>query len=182
MRTTLAVLTLAATLLCSMNAAAASPALSTGGPADLEKAVTARAASLGKVSPGDAPFAQLAKKITRKGALIQAGFNYVTPVSRGVGATTFIGRHFSAGAFDYALVTFPGDIEITPDTNAIIIGSFAGTKEIAGANGTKTVLPVIAARVVGVIGGVTFANEIPQYAPNSPIRIYERAAVKSAAK
>ena len=182
MKTTLAVLMLAGTFLCSVNVRAAAPETLTGGPNDLSKAVDARAAKLGKVTPAAMPFAQLVKAAPRKGALIQVAFNYITPIQHGAGETTFLGRHLAAGAFDFAVVTFPADIEISAQSTAIVIGSFAGTRTKKEADGSTTTVPVIAARVLGVIDGVTFPNGVPSYAPNSPIRVYEARAKKAAAK
>ena len=177
-----ALLMLAGTLAFSVGSRAAAPESFKGGPADLNKAVDARAAKLGKIAPADAPFAQLVKRVPRKGALIRVAFNDIGPVQRGGGQTAFIGRHWAAGAFDFALVTFPAAVEISTHSASVVVGSFAGTKEIAAANGSPVTVPVIEARVVGVIDGVTFVDGRPSFVPGSPIRVYEAPAKKAAVK
>ncbi|MFI5361728.1 MAG: hypothetical protein ACHQ49_07140 [Elusimicrobiota bacterium] len=153
-----------------------------GGPGDLEKAVDARASKLGSITPASRPLSQIAKILPRKGALVRVAFGDVGFISRGGGKTSFVGHHLSAGVYDFVLVTFPADVEITPHSSSIVVGSLAGTKEITAANGSKVTVPVIAARVVGVIDGATLSGGVPTFAPNSPIHIYERAAGKAAAK
>jgi hypothetical protein len=145
-----------------------------GGPADLDRAVDARAAKLGKVALADRPLAQ----IPRKGALVRVAFNDVLPIPHDGRGTAFIGRHVLAGGSDFALVTFPSGIEISTRASAVVVGSYEGAKEIAGQNGAKTTVTVISARVVGVIEGATFAAGVPSFAPNSAIRVYEAPARK----
>ena len=178
MKLTLAAMLLVGTILSPAVVRAAVPAKSTGGPADLIKAVDARAAKLGPISSAEAPLAQLA---SFKG-LVGVTFNDLLPVKRGAGQTAFIGHHLAAGVSDFAWVTFPADVSISTNSSAVVVGSFSDWREITTANGTKLTVPVLAAQVLGIIDGATFSAGVPTFSPNSPIRIYEKSARKTAAK
>jgi hypothetical protein len=136
-----------------------------GSAADLDKAVDARAAKLGKIALADKPLARM----PRKGALVRVAFTDVLPVSHDGRGTAFIGHHVLPAGSDFALVTFPDDIEISTRASAVVIGSYKGAKEIEGVNGSKTMVTVIKARLVGVIDGGAF-------------QVYEAPAKKAAGK
>jgi hypothetical protein len=144
---------------------AAVPQFSLGGAAGLNKAVDARAAKLGKVALADGPLA----RIPRKGALVRVAFSDVLPVPLDGRGTAFVGHHVLAGVSDFALVTFPDVVEISTRSAAVVIGSYRGQREIAGVGGAKTMVTVIAARVVGVAEGAAF-------------RVYETPSKKAASK
>jgi hypothetical protein len=156
MKAALALLILAGTL----RAAAVA-----GGGADLDKAVDVRAGKLGKIALADKPLA----RIPRQGALVRAAFADVLPVSHDGRGTAFIGHHVFPGGSDFALVTFRDDIEISTRAAAVVIGSYQGEKEIEGVNGSKTMVTVIKARLVGVIDGGAY-------------QVYEAPAKKAAGK
>jgi hypothetical protein len=179
MKAPLAFLILAGSLMDPFNVRAAAPESLTGGPADLDKAVDARAAKLGTIALADGPLGRLDP---RKGGLVRVAFSDVLPIPQKGRGTAFIGHHVFAGGSDFALVTFPSGVEISTRASSVVVGSFAGTKEIAGVNGAKATVTVIAARVVGVIDGGTFAAGVPSFAPNSPIRVYELGTKKAPAK
>jgi hypothetical protein len=171
----------AAALLFPAAARAAAPQKLKGTLVDLNRVVDARAKKMGKVATADATFVDLAKLVA-PGALVHVGFIDVGPIQRSAAGSVFIGRHPAAGVFDFAVVTFPADVEISTRASALVIGSFAGSREVVTAAGAKVVLPVIAARLVGVIDGGTFTAGLPTFAPNSPIRIYETGAAKTKPK
>ena len=143
---------------------AAAPRFSIGGAVGLDKAVDARAAKLGKIALADGPLA----RIPRKGALVRVAFNDVLPVSHDGRGTAFVGHHVLAGVSDFAMVTFPGDVAISTSSSAVVIGSYQGAREIAGAGGAKTMVTVIAARILGVVDGAAY-------------RVYETPAKRAAA-
>jgi hypothetical protein len=161
------------------SAAAAAPELSTGGSAELVKAVDARAAKLGKIASADAALVQLA---SQKAGLVRVTFNDLVPVQHAARETVFVGHHLAPGVSDFAWVTFPDDVAISTNSSAIAIGVFSGKKQITSASGAKLTVPMISARVLGVIDGVTYAAGVPSFAPNSPIRVYERSSKKSSSK
>ena len=144
---------------------AAVPKFSLGGSAGLDKAVDAHAAGLGKIALADKPLAQ----IPRKGALVRIAFSDVLPVPHDGRGTAFVGHHVLAGVSDFALVTFPGEVELSTRSAAVVIGSYKGESEIEGAGGAKTMVTVIAARLVGIAEGAAF-------------RVYETPAKRPAAK
>jgi hypothetical protein len=166
MKTTIAVL-----LLSAAGAAAAVETLS-GSRVELDRAVFARIPKLGHVTPAAGPLAAISAQA--KGGLVGAAFNDIAAVAHEKGRTTFIGHHVVQNGSDFAFVTFPGEVEISDKSAADVIGAFKGTKQITAANGQKMTLPVIAARVVGVIDGASTGGA-PMFAPNSPIRVYETA-------
>jgi hypothetical protein len=173
MKTMIAVL-----LLCAASAGAAVQTL-TGSRADLDNAVFAKIPALGKVTPAAGALAVVAAQV--KGGLVGVAFNDVAIVAHEKGQTTFVGHHVVLNGSDFAYVTFPENVEISALSAADVIGTFKGTKTMTAANGQKMTLPVIVARVVGVIDGASTGGA-PIFAPNSAIRIYEKAAKAASSK
>lgn len=149
----------------------ASVALSTGGPAQLDRAMDDRAARLGaKVGKADAPFAELVK---RKVPLVRVAFADLGAIERSPNGTTFVGRHLSAAGADFALVSFPTDVDVSTRAAAVVIGSFEGSREIKTAGGATVRVPVIAAGVIGVIDDGSVVGGRLAFTPDSDIRVYE---------
>jgi hypothetical protein len=153
-----------------------------GSLADLTGKVNELAAPMGKVTPANASFADLA---ARKDPLLEIPFIDVGAIVKAKGATAFVGRHQVGDGFDFAQVRFTGDVEISTRAAALVIGTVAGATDVVAANGQKQRIAVISARIVGVIddGGMQ-PNGLLIFSPQSPIRIYQLKAKgkKKAAK
>jgi hypothetical protein len=183
MKNVLALLLLAATSALVQGATAApaekkaaneNPVRITGAPADLNKAMDVRAAKLGNIaSPGSF------STIPNGDALYQTAFSEVASVERLKDGTSFLGRHTAIdGTSDYALVVYPGDLDIADSSAALVIGTFGPPREIRSRNGATMTVPVITARVVGMINGGEWKKGRFLFAPDAEILIYEAAAKK----
>jgi hypothetical protein len=141
----------------------AGPSPSGGERADLDKEIAALTAFDRSGFAGtDAPFAQLA---ARKPEVVHAVFAEIGRIQRTKTGISFVGRHLIAGEPDYALVTFPFDIELSTRSVVEVAGAFAGRRDAVALDGRTRSLHVIAAGAVGV-------TEVGEAGARGPVRVY----------
>lgn len=163
-------------------AAPAPAARMTGSPADLNRKLDAMTAGQDVALAPDAAVSLL---VPPKNALVRLALSDIGKVEKpSKGTMSFVGRHMFSGGSEFILATLPGEVELSTRSAAVVVGAMAGTRELTGLDGRKVTVPVIAARLVGVIheGGVGPDGAL-KFLPNSPIAIYEfKAPGKKKAK